>query len=233
MHRLGFSLADAGKAWNAINEIKQVRKPFGIMTHLACADEITNPMTKMQLQQFQRVTEGLPGQRSIANSAGIIAWPDTRADWVRPGIMLYGISPFEEHTGLEYGLQPVMTLCSQLIAIRSCRKGEPIGYGATYRCPQDMLIGVVAMGYGDGYPHHAVSGTPVLVNNQLVSLVGRISMDMLTVDLTTQPHAKVGDPVILWGEGLPIEQVARCAKTNPYELVCAIKKRVSVVCHSY
>ena len=167
--------------------------------------------------------------QTIANSAGIIAFPDTHSDWVRPGLMLYGVSPLSDSTGIDEGLQPVMTLESKLIAVKKLKTNEPVGYGATWRCPEDMPVGVVAAGYGDGYPRHAPSGTPVLVNNERVTLIGRASMDMLIVDLRNQPQAKVGDPVILWGEGLPVEEIAAHAGTIPYELLCGVHKRLTFI----
>jgi len=140
--------------------------------------------------------------------------------------MLYGVSPFSESQGPQQGLKPVMTLQSRLITVKQLKSGEPVGYGATWRCPEDMLVGVVAAGYGDGYPRHAKSGTPVLVNDKRVELIGRASMDMLTVDLRSQPQAKTGDPVVLWGEGLPVEEIANHADTIPYEVLCAVHKRL-------
>ena len=165
-------------------------------------------------------------EKTIANSAGILAFPDAHVDWVRPGIMLYGVSPFSDSNGSQEGLKPVMTLQSRLITVRALKAGDPVGYGATWRCPEDMSVGVVAAGYGDGYPRHAESGTPVLVNGKRVELIGRASMDMLTVDLRSQPQAKTGDPVVLWGEGLPVEEIANHAGTIPYEVLCAVHKRL-------
>ncbi len=225
MHRLGFApqqLADVLKRLQRLSHCHLL----GLMTHLACADELDSPATEQQLRLFSGVVEGQPGERSIANSAGILGWPASHAEWVRPGIMLYGGTPFADRDGPVDGLQPVMTFHSELIAIKQLQAGDCVGYGATWCAPEAMSIGVVAAGYGDGYPRHAPSGTPVLVNGQEVPLLGRVSMDMITVDLRSQPQARVGDPVVLWGEGLAIERVARPVGTISYELFCSITARV-------
>jgi len=229
MHRLGFLPEDVAEIWRRLSDCKVVADKIYLMTHLAAANERDNSMNHAQIECFRKVCAGLPSETSIANSAGILAFPDTHADWVRPGLMLYGVSPLRDSTGIDEGLLPVMTLKSELIAVKNLRANEPVGYGATWRCPEDMPVGVVAAGYGDGYPRHAPSGTPVLVNGARVSLIGRASMDMLIVDLRTQPRAKVGDPVVLWGEGLPVEELARHADTIPYELLCAVHKRLQFV----
>lgn len=165
---------------------------------------------------------------TLANSAALLRYPETHADWVRPGIMLYGISPFSELTGADLGLLPVMTLESRLIATRRIQKGEAVGYGATFVADRDMNIGVVACGYADGYPRHAGTGTPILVEGQLTRTLGRVSMDMLFADLTPVPHAHVGSPVTLWGPDLPAEHVAASAGTIAYELLTALAPRVRV-----
>ena len=167
-------------------------------------------------------------QLSAANSAGILGWPETHLDWVRPGIMLYGVSPFNGETGGMRGLKPVMTLRTRLIAVNRCPAGERVGYGGVFTCPEDMPVGVVGIGYGDGYPRHAPGGTPLLLNGRRVPLIGRVSMDMLTVDLRNQPDARVGDPVVLWGEGLPVEEIAQAAGTIAYELLCGVTSRVAM-----
>lgn len=228
MHRLGFLPEEYQQVYTELMASSKIEKPIVLMSHFSSSDELKNPLTTMQHECFISVTQSMIGERSLANSAAILAWPTTHNDWVRPGIMLYGISPFSNQTGLDFKLKPVMTLSSELIAIHALRKGDPVGYGAIWRCPEDMLVGVVGMGYGDGYPRNAEMGTPVLVNNKIVPLAGRVSMDMLTVDLRTQPDAKVGDPVVLWGEGLPVEKIAAYSRTIAYELVCGIKKRVKV-----
>lgn len=226
MHRLGFAPAQVQAAWQRLQQCANVKPEIGLLSHFADPDDLTKPTTSLQFACFNTCVQGLPQLRTLANSAAIIAWPDTHYEWVRPGIMLYGVSPFAGSVGADDDLQVVMTLRSELIAIHQLQKGDAIGYGGTWICDEDMLMGVVAIGYGDGYPRHAVNGTPVLVNGKIVQLAGRVSMDMITVDLRTQPNAKVGDPVVLWGEGLPVEQVARFADTIAYELLCGVTERV-------
>jgi len=225
MHRLGFSPDLAREVLARLEQFSRV-KEIRLMTHLASANNREDPMTREQMQCFSRFNKNMSLEKTIANSAGILAFPDAHVDWVRPGIMLYGVSPFSDSNGPQEGLKPVMMLQSKLITVRELKAGEPVGYGATWRCPEDVSVGVVAAGYGDGYPRHAESGTPVLVNGKRVELIGRASMDMLTVDLRSQPHAKAGDPVVLWGEGLPVEEVAKHAGTIPYEMLCAVHKRL-------
>lgn len=226
MHRLGFATEQAPDIWQRLMNMPAVARPVPVLTHLANADDPAHPSNACQLEDFQRAVEGLPGPFSIANSAAIMALPQSHADWVRPGIMLYGVSPFLEGAGAEHGLRPVMTLSSHLFVIRHCRRGDAIGYGGGFVCPEDMPVGVVAIGYGDGYPRHAVAGTPVLVNGVRVPLIGRVSMDMITVDLRPLPDARIGDPVVLWGEGLPVEEIARASGTIAYELLCKVTSRV-------
>nr|WP_245688211.1 alanine racemase [Thiohalomonas denitrificans] len=225
MHRLGFAPGATRGTWRRLNALEGV-EVVGFMTHLACADDRSHPATLRQLALFEESVEGLPGERAIANSAGVLGWPETHAEWIRPGVMLYGISPFLEGRGPETKLRPAMTLHSELIAVNHISKGEFVGYGGTWRAPEALPVGVVAIGYGDGYPRHAPSGTPVLVNGKQVPLIGRVSMDMITVDLRGQPQARVGDPVVLWGEGLPAEVIAERAGTIAYELLCGVTQRV-------
>lgn len=231
MHRLGFPPEEAAAAYRRLMACSQVDSPPRLMTHLACAHQPGDASVSRQLDCFEAVVGELEGERCIANSAGVLAWAATHADWVRPGLMLYGVSPLEGRCAADLGLQPAMTLTTELIAVRRVRAGEGVGYGATWRCPEDMPVGVAAIGYGDGYPRHAVSGTPVLLNGRRVALIGKASMDMLTLDLRTQPEARVGDPVTLWGEGLPVEEVARAADTIPYELLCAVRRRTRLTDH--
>lgn len=231
MHRLGFAAQEVAAAWQRLQSCTAVQPQVRFMTHLALANRPDSDMTPRQLAAFAAACGKLPGPRSIANSAALLAWPAAHADWVRPGLMLYGVSPLEGGNGADHGLQPAMTLCSELISIRRLGKGEPVGYGASWRCPEEMPIGVVAAGYGDGFPRHAHSGTPVLVKGRCAATVGFASMDMLTVDLRTVPDARIGDPVILWGPGLPIEEVAKHAQTVPYELICGVHKRLAFVEH--
>ncbi len=231
MNRLGFRLEYSLSAWERLMRTKRVLGTPRLMTHLAMADERSDGRTLLQVRDFESTVATLPGssgaERSIANSAGLLAWPQTRADWVRPGLMLYGISPFRHELALDLGLKPAMTLTTKLIAVGEVAPGEGVGYGAAWRATRRALIGIAAVGYGDGYPRHVKSGSPVLVNGRRVTLAGRVSMDMIAVDITDAPAA-VGDPVVLWGEGLPAEQVALHADTIPYELVCGVSQRVQV-----
>ncbi|HUW50511.1 MAG TPA: alanine racemase, partial [Sulfuricella sp.] len=167
--------------------------------------------------------------RSMANSAAILRHPAAHGDWVRPGIMLYGSSPFADESAQSLGLKPVMTLRSRIIAVQELDAGDAVGYGATYRAAKPMRVGIVACGYADGYPRHAPTGTPVLVNGARSRTLGRVSMDMLCVDLTGHSGARIGSPVTLWGEGLPVDKVAAAAGTISYELLCALAPRVPVV----
>ncbi len=227
MHRLGFDLAELPGAWRRLGACASVAAPIRLMTHLARADERQDASTGKQIARFRSLAQAQETELSIANSAGVLGWPESHGHWVRPGIMLYGISPFVGGRGEREGLRPVMTLTSRLIAVNHVRKGESIGYGGTWTCPEDMSVGVVAVGYGDGYPRHAPAGTPVLVNDARVELVGRVSMDLLAVDLRTQPAATAGDTVVLWGRGLPAEEVAEHVGTIGYELVSRVAPRVA------
>lgn len=226
MNRLGFPLEAAGDAWKRLKAAPAVRLPLRLMTHLACADETSNPRTLRQLEAFTAATAGMEAERSIANSAGILAWPQSHADWVRPGSMLYGASPFANRCGADDGLKPAMTMGTALIAVKTLKKGEAVGYGGAFVAPTAMSLGIAAIGYGDGYPRHAPNGTPVLVRDVRVPLVGRVAMDMLAVDLSAVPGAAVGDPVTAWGPGLPVEEIARAAGTIPLELLCGVTQRV-------
>jgi alanine racemase len=229
MHRLGFDIKKLSSVWSRLQVCDSVSDEIIMMTHLAAANEINNPMTSVQLDAFASACESFTAERTIANSAGIVGSPDSHADWVRPGLMLYGVSPMQDSIASDHNLQPVMSLESRLISVKNLNKGESVGYGASWRCPSDTTIGIVAAGYGDGFPRHAKSGTPTLVNGKRASIIGNASMDMLTVDLSAQPQAKVGDPVELWGTSLAIEEVASYAGTIPYELLCGVHKRLAFV----
>lgn len=228
MGRLGFELEDVVYAYEQLSTNPQVIKPIGLMSHLACADEENHPLNEQQLQLFAKIASLYQGPKSICNSAALFAYPQHQYQMVRPGIALYGISPFAGVSGAQLGLKPVMTLQTRLMACRIAKKGSAIGYGATYICPEDMPIGVIAMGYGDGYPRTASTGTPVLVNGTRCSLIGRVSMDMITIDLRACPQAVVGDPVILWGQGLPLEEVAAHTHNVVYDILTALQSRVTV-----
>lgn len=231
MHRLGIPTDEVHAVYQRLLALPCVKKPIGLMTHFAEADLINHHTTAEQIQLFNEVTAHLEGPRSLANSAAIIAWPASHGDWVRPGLILYGASPFADKTGLDHDLQPVMTLRSRLIAINKVKAGGKVGYGGTWTAPEDMFIGVVGVGYGDGYPQFAQNGTPILVNGVECPLVGRVSMDMLTVDLRRQPQAQVGDQVVLWGEGLPVERVAQHSKTSAYEILTRMTPRPKLDIH--
>jgi len=225
MHRLGFAPGEAAAASARIAAVPQVAT-LRYMTHFACADEPDNERTPQQARVFSESLQSLAGERSLANSAAILGWPETHAEWVRPGIMLYGGSPLAGHTAEQLDLQPVMTLGTRLIAVSRHRRGEAIGYGGTWVCPEDMPVGVAAIGYGDGYPRHAPNGMPVLVNGARAALAGRVSMDMICIDLRAHPDAQVGDEVILWGRDLPVDEIAALAGTISYELLCGVSRRV-------
>lgn len=237
MGRLGFPAKSFPEVLQRIQKTVCVKPDIRLMTHLASADDPDNPMTMEQMRRFGEVLDDFRGDISIANSAGILLWPPTlaptpaldykAANWVRPGLALYGASPVLGKSAREMGLKPAMSLESRLIAVKTIRRGSSVGYGGRWRARRDTVVGVVAAGYGDGYPRDLPSGTPVLVNNRRVSLIGRVSMDMINVDLTDVPVARVGDKVILWGEHLPIEEIATRAGTIPYELMCRLSQRVT------
>ena len=228
MHRLGFLPERLDDVFRRLQALPFVQQPPGYLSHLACADERDNPASEIQRRCFEAALGERPGARSLANSAGLLGWPAAHYDWVRPGIMLYGVSPFAEVAGPGLGLRPVMTLETRVIGISEMRKGDAIGYGGSWVCPEDMRMGVAAIGYGDGYPRHAASGTPVLIGGRRVPLVGRVSMDMITLDLRGHDAVREGDRVVLWGEGLPAEEVAAAADTIGYELLTGITGRVQL-----
>jgi len=222
MHRLGLPIETAKAAYPII-------KPTVVLTHLAKADEGDTSFTENQLLQFEQAIENMNTEFSIANSAAILSHPKTHSDWVRPGLMLYGVSPFSDKTYKDFNLKPVMTLKAKVIAVKEAKKDAQIGYGGIYTCPKDMKIAIVAIGYGDGYPRHVKNGTPILINGKRCELVGRVSMDLISIDITNAPNTKAGDEVILWGEGLPVEEVAQYADTIPYQLLCDVSSRVAFV----
>ncbi len=226
MHRLGFPAAVLDRNYARLSKCAAVIDSVALMTHLADADLPQSERVAEQIAVFEAETHGISAERSISNSGGLLGWAEARADWVRPGIMLYGISPFTDGTGADHGLIPAMTVETRLIAVNQVKRGDRIGYGGTFTCDQSMRIGVAAIGYGDGYPRHAPSGTPVLVDGVRCPLAGRVSMDLITIDLRPNLEAKPGDRVVLWGEGLPAEEVAAHVGTIAYELICRMAPRV-------
>lgn len=226
MHRLGFLPDQVATAHRSLMQNPQVQKPIHLITHFAKSDNPADPKTDEQINLFKEVTENLSGIKSIFNSAATLCQKQFFSNWVRPGIALYGASPLINKTAAELNLKPVMTLCSTIVDIKLISKNEAVGYGGDFICPEDMLVGIVNCGYGDGYPRSAKTGTPVLVNGKRCQIIGRISMDMLAVDLRECKKAKITDPVILWGENLPAEEIAKCAGTIAYELFCRLTRRV-------
>lgn len=237
MGRLGFPPASLKECLNRLTGIPVVRPGPRLMTHLACADDPDSPNTLAQVRQFGNAIGHFEGDVSVANSAGVLMWPQTlesspqmdyRGDnWMRPGIALFGASPVIGKSARELGLKPAMRFESRLIAVKTIKRGQTVGYGADWKAARDTIVGVIAAGYGDGYPRHLQTGTPVLVNGHRVSLIGRVSMDMINVDLTDVPVANVGDRAILWGGHLPVEEIAARAGTIPYELMCSLSQRVA------
>lgn len=228
MHRLGFSPEQFDTVYQQLSNCKNIQQPINLITHFNCADELDNPITGSQIKLFKQHIKKDSGLNSLSSSAATLAWPDAHFDMIRPGIALYGISPFAGKDAQEFNLKPVMTLKSRLIAVREHKAQQSVGYGANWTAQQDTKLGVVAVGYGDGYPRMAPEGTPVLVNGRLVPLVGRVSMDMLTVDLGFDSREQVGDAVTLWGEGLPATQVANHIGTISYELITKLTARVAL-----
>lgn len=229
MNRLGIQASQFGSIVSRLQKCNSVHQAIGFMTHFANADDSQDKKTEQQLQLFNKTVSNYPGEKNTANSAGLIAWPASRQNWVRPGLMLYGASPMLERTAIQLDLLPVMNLYSRIIAIKHVTKGQEVGYGGCWIAKKDTLIGVVSIGYGDGYPRNAKAGTPVLIGKKRMSLIGRVSMDTLTIDLGADAEICCGDKVMLWGKGLPVEEVASYADTIPYTLLCGITPRVQVL----
>jgi alanine racemase len=242
MNRLGFAPQQVAQSMDQLRRHRSVRD-ITLMTHFANADEARGIREPLAL--FNDLAAHYRVPRSLANSAALLRYPEAHGDWVRPGIMLYGASPFADASAQQFGLKPAMTLSSRIIATQELRAGGEVGYGALFRADHAMRIGIVACGYADGYPRQSgrvepeapgthrpapcgYNGTPVLVDGQRIMTLGRVSMDMLYVDLSTLPQADIGSRVVMWGEGLPIEEVARAAGTVSYELMCALTSRVPV-----
>ncbi|WP_047306609.1 alanine racemase [Pseudomonas fluorescens] len=223
MHRVGLHPKDYQAAYQRLQASGKVEK-IVLMSHFARADELDCPCSSEQVAVFEAARQGLGAEISLRNSPAVMGWPSVPSDWVRPGIMLYGATPFEENNSVAERLQPVMTLESKVICVRELPAGEPVGYGAKFITDKPMRIGVVAMGYADGYPRHAPTGTPVLVDGQRSRLLGRVSMDMLCVDLTDVPQAGLGSSVELWGKNILASEVALAAGTIPYQLFCNLRR---------
>ncbi len=224
MHRLGLSVDEFRAAHARLSALPHIA-PMVLMSHMARADELDSPRTLEQLQTFNRAIDGLPGETSLCNSPALLGWPQVRSDWVRPGLMLYGADPlYPQPSAHAARLRPVMTLQSRVIAVREIGVGEPLGYGARFVAQRPTRVGVVAMGYADGYPQFAPNGTPVQIDGVPGQLIGRVSMDMLTIDLTDHPQAGLGSIVQLWGTSPTISELAPRCNTSAYRLPCSLKR---------
>lgn len=228
MNRLGFRTVEFPAAMAALQGLGGHIRELRLLTHFASADERDSALTGRQLARFAALEAGRPLVRSLANSAAVFAQPAAHAEWIRPGLALYGVSPFPEQTGADLGLRPAMRLASTVIAVREVPQGETVGYGGVWRAARDSRVAIVAAGYGDGLPRSLPNGTPVLVRGQRADLAGRVSMDMIAVDVTGIGGASVGDEAVLWGPELPVEEIAAHANTIAYELLCAVSQRVPV-----
>jgi alanine racemase len=223
MHRVGLHPVDYQPAYQRLLASGKVAK-IVLMSHFARADELDSKRSDEQVAVFQAARQGLNAEVSLRNSPGTMGWPNIPSDWVRPGIMMYGATPFDQPQAVADRLQPVMTLESKIISVRELPAGEPVGYGGTFLTDRAMRIGVVAMGYADGYPRQAPTGTPVLIDGHRSRLLGRVSMDMLCVDLTDVPHAGLGSRVELWGKNVLASDVAASAGTIPYQIFCNLRR---------
>jgi alanine racemase len=229
MHRLGFAPEQVAAVHARLASMPGLDPEIGLLTHFAESEVFDGARTSAQIERFVDATRGLAGPRSLSNSAAVLGWPQARGEWVRAGGLLYGLSVVEGRSGEDFGFRPAMTLSTRLIAVNRIGKGERIGYNGTWVCPEDMPVGVAAIGYGDGYPRSAAAGTPVLIGDAQVPLIGRVSMDLITLDLRDAPQARVGDRVTLWGPELPVERVAAAAGTISYDLTCGMTRRVLFV----
>jgi len=228
MNRLGFRPQEFRAAWERLRSLRPAPVQLRVLTHLACADEADGSYTAEQLARLQPLVAGLQVELSIANSAGILAQPSTHAAWVRPGLALYGVSPFAGRRGAQLGLRPAMTLESTVIAVREVAPGERVGYGGVWRAARPSRLAIIAAGYGDGLPRSTPSGAPVLIGGHRAPVAGRVSMDMIAADITDLPPVKVGEHVELWGTHLAVEELAAAAGTIPYELLCGVSQRVPI-----
>ncbi|MDP4488854.1 alanine racemase [Pseudoalteromonas piscicida] len=228
MHRLGVEPEEFEAFYARLKRSKNVADKIHLMTHFACADDIKDNKTEIQQVLFKSLVGQSQAPLCLANSAGIIGWPESHGDWIRPGLMLYGVSPMLARVGQQHGLKPVMRLTTKVIAIKRVRAHQAVGYGGRWQCEQDTYLAVIGVGYGDGYPRHAKIGTPVVIGNQRYGIVGTVSMDMISVNIGDNPNGiQVGDEVEMWGPNLPVEEIAQCAGTIPYELLCNVTPRVS------
>ena len=226
MHRLGFPPERFAEIYQRLQTMPNIADDIVCMSHFASSDEPDNPQTPDQLRCFDAYLPAGASVCSLSNSAAVLAWPAAHRQWLRAGGALYGLSVASGKTGADFGLKPAMTLSTRLISIQQVTSGERVGYAGSYVCPEDMPIGVAAIGYGDGYPRNIRARTPALLNGRRVPIIGRVSMDLMTVDLRSQLDAAVGDELTLWGEGLPVEEIAEAAGTISYELTCSITRRV-------
>lgn len=232
MNRLGFPPSEFAMALARLRRLSPPPREMRILTHLACANEREDAVTRAQVTRFREATRGLPYAVSIANSAGLLGSVALGCDWVRPGIALYGVSPFSDCAGADLGLKPAMRLESSVIALRRVARGESVGYGGAWVAARDSIIAIIAAGYGDGLHRSLGSGARVLIDGRRAPLAGRVSMDMMAVDVTELGRVRVGTPALLWGPGLAVEEVARQAGTIPYELLCGVSQRVPHVVSS-
>lgn len=223
MHRLGLTPEEYDEIYQLVSHTENTSEIIN-MTHFSCADELADPFTQQQLDCFNQLTENLTHSKSAANSAALIRYPHAQFDWVRPGIMLYGADPLAEGSCMP--LRQAMSLTSRVLAIRDLSEQEAVGYGRSWQADRPTRLATVSIGYGDGYPRHAPNGTPVLINQQLATLAGRVSMDLITVDITDCDSVDVGDEVVLWNDQLKATEIARHAETISYELFTSITDRV-------
>ena len=228
MHRLGVAPTQLNDFYQRLQATNNAKDTINLMTHFSIADDINDPKTAEQIALFDSLVQGKQQAHCLANSAGIIAWPAGHGEWVRPGLMMYGVSPMLNTSGKDHQLKPVMRLTTKVIAIRDVDAAQGVGYGGSWQSTQPTKLAVVAMGYGDGYPRHAKHGTPVVIAGKRYGIAGNISMDMISVDIGENADGiKVGDEVVMWGPELPVEEIAQCADTISYELLCNITPRVS------